>query len=210
MVLFDFFKSTKPIKVPEADQKAVDWFFTVDGKIAFQEALCNQQEMLDLWFSPNGHLHMVGCTCPKGNPYRREYPSTFFADYLRALKTIDMAFLATNAAHLAMDDDERDAIPYPDCLKAEYNPIINFAIKFKPIFYHKKGEELEYNTAMKSMIAYLHDCYVDHYIDESNEQWIYEESLWFDVKGKIRSGSEILADIKSKVKYQEIVSEFKK
>lgn len=206
MGLFDFFKKTeKQVVIPEPDEQAVAWFFTDEAKSRFRICVSNKDEMLQVWFSPYGKAIMAGYTAPKGNIYRRDdLLPTFFADYLRALKTTDMAYLATNAAHLAIDD-ETVAIPFPDCLKAEYNPLINFAIKIKPIFYHKKGKELEYNGAMQSMIAYLHDNYVDNHIDESNEQWIYEESMWFDAKEKERNSSEILADIKAKVKYPEIV-----
>lgn len=209
MGLFGFFKKSKEqVVVPEPDKKAVDWFFTEEAKSRFRVCKSNKKEMFQVWSSPHGKAYMAGYTAPKGNIYRRDdFPSTFFADYLRALKTTDMAFLATNASHLALKD-EVVPIPYPDCLKAEFNPLINFAIKIKPIFYHKKGKDLEYNGAMQSMIAYLHDCYVDNYIDESNEQWIYEESLWFDSKGKERNSSDILADIKAKVKYPAIVLKF--
>ena len=209
MGLFDLFNKTKKqIVIPEPDEQAVAWFFTDEASNKFRTCVSNTEDILQVWFSPNGNFIMTGFTTPKGNIYRRDdFLPTFFADYLRALKTIDMAFLAANAARLAIDD-ETVAIPFPDCLKAEYNPLINFAIKIKPIYYHKNGKELQYNSAMKSMIAYLHDCYVDNQIDESNEDWIYEESLWFDSKGKERNSEEILADIKAKVKYSEIVLEF--
>ena len=201
-------KEKQKIVVPESDQNEIAWFFTEEAKSRFRICKSNAEEMIQVWSSPHGKALMAGYTAPKGNVYRRDdFLSTFFADYLRALKTTDMAFLATNASHLALND-EVFPIPYPDCLMAEYNPLINFAIKIKPILYHKKGKGLEYNGAMQSMIAYLHDCYVDNDIDESNEQWIYEESLWFDSKGKERNSVEILADIKEKVKYKDIVLKF--
>lgn len=90
--------------------------------------------------------------------------------------------------------------------------MINFAIKIKPLFYSntKKGLDynLEYSSALKSMVAYLHDCYVNQGLDESNEQWIYEKSLWFDDKGKVRRKSDSFAVIKSKVKYPDILIDF--
>ena len=134
-------------------------------------------------------------------------PVSFFHDYLKALKTIYSERLAMNAVHLAYDEDD-NFIRYPDCFMKEHNPVINFAIKFKPIFYSKNGDALKSNGGMESLIAYLHDVYVNEGVDESNEKWIYEESLWFNSKGKERNSAEIRADIKANVKHPEIVRKF--
>ena len=54
------------------------------------------------------------------------------------------------------------------------------------------------------IIAYLHDAFVNG-VDESNEAWIYENSLWFNTKGNKREDSEIEADIKLKVKMRNLI-----
>ena len=148
---------------------------------------------------------MVGYINAKGNPYRKEYPCTFFADYLRALKTMDSACLAINAVDFALEGDGADAIPYPECLKPEVNPLINFAIKIKPIIYTKNGKDLTFNSGMKMIIGYLHDAFVGGF-DESNESWIYDNSLWFNAKGKPREYYEIQSDIKAKAKYKQFIN----
>lgn len=198
-------KKEKPVVVPEPDNNLVNWFFTVAAENAFEQSVyVRSKEMYEVWFSQYGPSQMAGYIQPKGHPFRKEYPCTFFADYLRALKTMASSYLALNAADLAIDGDGADAIPYPDCLKAERNPLINFAIKIKPIIYCKHGEDLTFNNGMKTMICYLHDAFVKG-VDESNEQWIYEKSLWFNAKGKIREDSEIIADIKAKVKIKSLI-----
>lgn len=106
MGLFDFFKkSKKMIAIPEPDQKEVDWFFTEEAKERFKVCGMNAEEMISIWTSPNGEVLMMGYTARNGNMRRDDLPSTFFADYLRALKTTDMVALATFAAHLAVYDD---------------------------------------------------------------------------------------------------------
>lgn len=198
-------KKEKPVVVPEPNKNEVDWFFTQEAKNLFQEYAYNKDEMYDVWFSEYGAMDMIGYIMAKGNAYRREYPCTFFADYLRVLKTIDSPDLAINAVDLALDGDGADAITYPDCLKPEFNPLINFALKIKPVYYAKNGEDLRFNSGMKMIIGYLHDAFVGG-VDESNESWIYEKSLWFNAKGKPREYSEIEADIRAKAKYKQFIN----
>lgn len=202
MGLFKFAKKT-----PISEPMDVDWFFTDTAKKAFKNTLINKDEMYEICSKYNWPSKIAAYLAPKGDSYREEFPATFFADYLRALKTIDWPMLAVNAADLAIDG-EIDAISYPNCLNPEYNPLINFAIKIKPIISHKNGKNLEYNAAMKSMIAYLHDIYTDDCIDESDEKWIYEENLWFDSKGKERDSSNIFADISAKVKRKDLLTKY--
>ena len=198
-------KKEKPVVIPEPDKNATDWFFTEEAKNLFGKSIhVYKEEMYEVWFSEYGPSSMIGYTQAKGNPFRKEYPCTFFADYLRGLKTMHSPYLAINAADLAIDTEEREAIPYPDCLKAECNPLINFAIKIKPIIYCRHGEDLTFNPGMKTIIFYLHDAF-ECGCNESNEEWIYEKSLWFNEKGKVREYSAIESDIKAKVKMRNLI-----
>lgn len=198
-------KKGKSVIVPEPNQNELDWFFTKEAENLFNSCIRKKDEMYEVWFSENGDKYMIGYTMPKGNSFRREYPCTFFADYLRVLKTIDTPHLAINAVDLAMEEDGEVLLSYPECLKAEFNPLINFAIKIKPIIYTKNGKDLTFNSGMKMIIGYLHDAFVGGF-DESNESWIYETSLWFNMKGKPREYYEIQSDIKAKAKYKQFIN----
>ena len=200
MGLFKFFKKEKEIVIPQPDEGKVKWFFSEEAEATFKRTLHSKDEMLSIWFAEGGKTELIAYTSGESVFRRGDFPCTFFADYLRALKTIDVPRLAMNAVHLAMDGDWGTAIPYPDCLKAEYNPLINFALKIKPIYYSKNGTGIEYNAGMNMLIAYLHDVYTDYSEDESNESWIYEKSLWFNEKGKVREWQEITARIRENVK----------
>ena len=196
MGLFGFNKKEKPIIVPEPDKSKVEWFFTEEAKERFKILVRRYaDDMQEVWFS--GENNMIGAILEKGNPYRQEFPCTFFADYLRAIKTMASPALAFVATDLAIDGDGGEAIPYPDCLKPEFNPLINFAIKIKPIYYSKNGGDLEYNFGMRCVIEYLHSAFIKG-VDASNESWIYEKSLWFNEKGKTREHYEIVSDLKTK------------
>ena len=159
--------------------------------------------MYETWASKQSDITYY--ILPEGNPYKKgDYPCSFFADYFRALKTKFDLRLVINAVDLAIDGDGADAIPYPNCLKPEFNPLVNFAIKMKPIFYHKNGKDIEYNCAIDILITYLHNAFING-ADESNEPWMYEESLWFDEKGKQKDDSVIIRKIKSQAKYKEYI-----
>lgn len=205
MGLFDFLKKEKNVIVPESDADKVNWFFTDEAKAVFKRTLFDVDEMWNIWKGQNGASYMIGYTSPEGNPFRKNFPCTFFADYLRALKTMDAPRLAVYAVDLAMDGDACEGIPYPDCLKAEHNPLINFAIKIKPIYHSKYGEGIKFDSGMNLLLKYLHDAYAHGMEDESNESWMYEKELWFNDKGKVRDHREIEQTIKEKVKHKELL-----
>ncbi len=206
MGFFDFFKNLfkeKEIIIPPVDEEKVNWFFSEDAKDTFKRTLRYAKEMYEIWAEEGGPSDLIFYT-GEGNARREELPCTFFADYLRALNTIDVPTLSFMAADLAIDGEAAPAISYPNCLKAEYNPLINFAIKIKPLFYSKNGKDIRFDTSMKVLIIYLHNLYANGLEDESNEAWIYEKSLWFNEKGIVREWREIVADIKSNVKHKEL------
>ena len=203
MGLFGFSKKKKVI-IPEADEEKVDWFFSEDGEGTFQSCLYNIDEMMEILSEKGGITDMIGYT-GEGMFRNSDLPCTFFADYLRALKTIDVPKLACAAVDLAIDGDACEGIPYPNCLTAALNPLINFAIKIKPIYHSKNGKDICFDAGMNTLIDYLHDVYAHYLEDESNESWMYEETLWFNKKGKVRDWQEIVADIKANVKYKELI-----
>ena len=139
----------------------------------------------------------------KDEPERRTYPCTFFADYFRALKTIVHPRLVFEATDLAIDGDAAPAIPYPDCLKPECNPLINFAIKMRPIFYMAccgfSVQELQHNPGVVLIVELLKEAFLKGF-DASNESWIYEKSIWFDKRGYLKDETEIKASIWKKWK----------
>ena len=190
MGLFGFKKKEKQIVIPEPNKSEVDWFFTEEAKNTFETWVKeNNDEMWEVE-AEKGIRGITGATLEKGNIFRKEYPCTFFADYLRALKTMDSPWLAFYAANLALDGDE-PGIPYPNCLKPEFNPLINFAIKIKPIYYKKRWDEaLDFNTGMACVIVYLFQAFIEG-VDESNQSWLYEKSFWFDEKDALRKDWEI-------------------
>ena len=196
MGLFGFKKKEKQVVIPEPDKSELDWFFTEEAKELFEKSVrLYEDEMWETW--SKGQREMIGPILEKGNWHRREYPCTFFADYLRALKTLDSPRLAVNAVDLALDG-EIPAIPYPDCLKPEFNPLINFAIKIKHIYHSKRyDEDLDFNRGMECVIAYLHSAFLNG-VDESNEPWLYEKSFWFDEKGKLKEDYSIVIGLKIK------------
>ncbi len=211
MGLFSFFKrdneDNDKIVIPQPDENEIKWFFSDEAREVFEiMVLSNADEMEEIWGQEYGQLEMNGYITPKGNPLRREYPCTFFADYLRALKTIDSPRLAYYTMDLALDGDMAPAIQYPDCLKAEINPLINFAIKIKPVFYSKYGNDIQFSWAMNVITKYLHDLFANGFEDESNESWIYESSLWLNEKGKVREYQEIVEHIKANVKHKELLA----
>ena len=196
MGLFGFKNKEKQVVIPEPNKSELEWFFTEEAKNVFERSVkLYTDDMWEVWSS--GERNMIGPILEKGNPFRKEFPCTFFADYLRALKTMDSPRLAINAADLAIDGEGAAAIPYPNCLKPEFNPLINFAIKIKPIYHSKNGRDLEFDRGMSCVIAYLHSAFVQG-VDASNEPWIYEKSLWFNEKGKAREHYEIVSDLKAK------------
>lgn len=198
----------KPVVIPEPDKNAINWFSTKEAEKLFKYSVRNNwDQMMQIW-QAKGKWGIA--------PYARygldklgeeAMPIAFFYEYLKAWKTMCSEHLAMNAVDLALDEESGEIL-YPNCFMKEHNPLVNFAIKIKPIFYSKHGESLEFNCGMMSMIAYLHDVYVNEGIDESNEKWIYEETLWFNQRGKERDSSEIISDIKAKVKHKEYVINF--
>ena len=195
MGLFDFISKSKPVVVPEPDKSAVDSFFTEEAALEYKRSLRLYDEMVEKW--DEDCTDFVFFTHAKGSPHRVEYPCTIFADYLRALKCMDIYRLAVFAAVAAYEGEER--ISYPDCLKSECNPFINFAIKIKPIIYSKNGEDLQFSGAMDILLIYLSRAFSNG-SDESNEEWMYDNSLWFNDRGKPREHYELIQIIKRKVK----------
>lgn len=209
MGFFDVFKNLfkeKEIIIPPADEEKVNWFFSEDAKDMFKRTLRYAKEMYEIGTQEGGMSDLIFYT-GEGSARREELPCTFFADYLRALNTIAVPRLTFMAADLAIDGEAAPAIPYPNCLKAEYNPLINFAIKIKPLFYSKNGKDIQFDPSMNVLIIYLHNLYANGLEDESNEAWIYERSLWFNEKGIVREWREILEDIKSNVKNKQLLKE---
>ncbi len=205
MGLFGFSKKKKVI-IPEADEEKVDWFFSEDGERTFQSRLHNVDHMMDVLSEESGLGLMLGLTQAEGGMFRNEHlPCTFIADYLRAYKTIDVPKLTCAIVDLAIDGNACEGIPYPNCLTAAFNPLINFAIKFKPIYHSKNGKDIKFNSGLNTLIDYLHDVYALYLEDESNESWIYEETLWFNKKGKEREWQEIVTDIKENVKHKDLI-----
>lgn len=200
--------SKKPMIVPEADEIAVNRFYTREMERRFMRSIFNYwDEMMELWRA-EGITGMIMHTRLGLDAWGdNAFPIAFFAEYFRALKTMDTPMICMMATALACDKEGK--IDYPHCFMEEYNPLVNFAIKIKPIFHRKNGDSLWLNCGMRSMLAYLHDAFVNEGIDESDEEWIYEESLWFNAKGKVRTDSEIFADIKSKVKNKELLIEYR-
>lgn len=190
MGLFDFLKQKNDfVIIPEPDPKELNWFFSEEAKSLFDSWVeLYGDEMWEEWCSLG--VYMEPCMREKGDPSRKTYPCTFFADYLRVLKTMVPAMLAYEAADLAIDGDVADAIPYPNCLKPEFNPLINFAIKMKPIFYSTNGKELEANSVVNLMIEYIKDAFLNG-VNVSNESWLYEKNLWLDKKGNLKDSSKI-------------------
>lgn len=206
LLKFGAFKQQKNKKTKERLQtKNIKWFFTEEAKIKFETSVKQYaREMYETWKTDKRKLCFY--TREKGCPGRREYPCTLIADYLRALKTIDTYKLSMDIANLAIKISD---MAYPNCLMAEKNPLINFAIKFKPLYQCDKGKKIAHNSAMEMMIFYLHDMFLAGE-DESNESWIYEKSLWYKANGKARKDYKIIKDISKKVRCGECLIYLKK
>lgn len=204
MGLFDFFKNKKVV-IPEPNAEELTWFFSDKGKNAWESSLVNKTEMYDLYHSEYGESLIAANIQKEGNRFRTNLPCTFFADYLRALKTVDSAKLAFLCADLSIDGAGAPAIPYPECLKAEHNPLINFALKIKTVYHEKNGRDIMFSTGFKMILSYLHELFLNGFEDESNEDWLYQKELWFTPKGKLREMKEIDLDIKAKVKHKELI-----
>ena len=214
MGLFGLFNVPKYKKTEEdIKRENPEWFFSEDCEKLFKRSIrLNWDNMFNEW-NNGGASNMYRYTAYSIKDLGDEsFPITFFADYFRSLKTMDNPMICMNAVDFAYTKEAGGCYFYPECFEKEGNPIVNFAIKIKPIINHKNGKELWLNGGMKSIIAYLHDVSEDvglrDGLEESNQEWIYKESLWFDSKGKERKDSEILADIKANVKHPEIVLNF--
>ncbi len=207
MGLFNLFKFGVPkrqeYQKTEEDLRTerLEWFFTEEAKEKFELSVKKyEDEMYEVWKRDVSEFIMY--TSEKGSPNRIEYPCTIIADYLRALDTMTPPCLSVDIAHLIIEGC--GDVQWPDCLKAEHNPLINFAIKIKPLYHCKNGKDIEFDSAMRMMIFYLHDAFLKGY-DESNEEWIYEKSLWYNKNGKAREYYDIIRDIEVNVKHRELL-----
>ena len=158
MGLFGLFNVPKYKKTEEdIKRENPDWFFSEECEKLFKRSIrLNWDKMFEIWREDgiNGMYFYAGNNIQK---FAEDdvLPITFFGEYFRALKTVDWPLLCMNAVDFAYTKDGGGYYFYPECFEKEGNPIVNFAIKIKPIIYHKKGGELLLNGGMKSIIAYL-------------------------------------------------------
>ena len=202
MGLFGFRKKEVAMVIPEPNQNEIDWFFTEEAKSIFEKWVkLYKDEMWEEWGSLG--VFMEPYMSEEDEPERRTYPCTFFADYFRALKTIVHPRLVFEATDLAIDGDAAPAIPYPDCLKPECNPLINFAIKMRPIFYRAccnyDVQKLQHTPGVTLIVELLKEAFLNG-VDASNQSWIYEESLWLDRLGFVKDETKIRETIWKKWK----------
>ena len=189
----------------EVNEEKVQWFFTSEALSIFNSCAKYRSEMQKIITSDRLRFSTIFATSlPKGYPHRNDnFLSTFFADYLRELNTITPGGIVYFAAEFALD--HREDIPFPLCLEAEFNPIINYAIKINR--YRKKGgSNFEFSHGINNICAYIY--YAPHYNhDISNETWMFDESLYFNEKGKLREDEEIDSLMIQKTQYPEFLSE---
>ena len=164
----------KKKKEPEIPAKPVEWFYTEEAKVAFNDSLKNMKEQEEVCFDKRGFVDgFMVCYIGTGE-MRRNYPATFFADYFRALDLEFTPLLAVKASVLAQ------LMGLPNGLEAKHNPIVNYMFKMQSLFNDKKGKDAKYG--LREIPCYISNSYLmGEGRDASQEEWLYADWFWFDL-----------------------------
>lgn len=189
MGLFNFLKRDNK----NEDIKSVEWYFTEEAKQEWERITkLHHEEMVDAWNHNYNWLdgiiraHTVKDWLDKQekreSKERADWPCMFLkryfiaAGYKEDFIKYSLTPLVCFTANMGVDGDLADAVPYPQLLLAENNPLINIAEKFQKINW-------TYSKAMLEIIMrYAFNAFCEG-LDVSEESWIYVEKNHKDEEG---------------------------